>query len=453
MPASKQSLSSVFWAGLSAVICSRIGVIVAILTAIALLTWLPYVGVPNEEREGATSISAWGWNIAADSLDSLAPGFEAEHAEIDIRITRSGANMQSRFLLSLAGGVGAPDICQLQEREAQKFTSTHRLADLTGYARSYAKEFAPAFWASGQHEGHTYAIPWDMGPCAVFYKRWVFERHGIDPTEIETWMDFIEVGQRLVDRSGGKTKMMPLSAGGMPDLFQILMQQAGGGVFDKDGRIIIHNAENRRSLEVLRALLESGITTPLEGPELLASFGGDAVACYPAAVWFRLQIEDYAAGTEGKWGVFRLPAFEPGGLRTSNFGGSMLVVPAQTSHVEKAWRFIEHANCRVEHQVQQYRDFGLFPAYLPALDHPYFDQPEPFFGGQRIHRLFAQDIESLSPLIRTRDWSEAERYLRQTITTWAQERLDSDSYLADAADALSRKLRRPIVTSTSGEPD
>ena len=231
----------------------------------------------------------------------------------------------------------------------------------------------------------------------------------------------------------------------MTDLFQILMQQAGGGVFDEQGRIILDNPGNRRALEVMRAILDAEITTPIEGPELLTSFGRDTVACYPTAVWFMQQVKDYAAGTEGQWGVFRLPASEPGGLRTSNLGGSVLVIPDQGPNREAAWRFIEFTNCRVDSQVQQYRDFGLFPAYLPALADPYFDEPDPFFGGQRVHRLFTLDIEKTPVLIRTRDWSEAERYLGQTLSTWASKRTENRDYLVEAAQTLSRKVGREVA--------
>lgn len=418
--------------------------VAAAVVLIAVITWLPQVGAPARP-DGKVMVEVWSWDIAAFSLDGLVPAFTKDRPGVDVWINRSGANMQSRFLLSLAGGVGAPDVCQLQEREAGKFTATGRLFDLTEHASRYEDDFSPAFWASCQYDDKTYAIPWDIGPCAVFYKRWVFERYDIDPESIETWDDFIAVGQRLVEASNGKTKMFPLALSGLTDTYQMLIQQAGGGAFDEDGRIILQNGRNRRALEVLRALLDSGTTSPIEGPEYYASIGTDAVACYPAAVWTMQQIKDYAAGTEGQWGVFRLPAIEPGGLRTSNLGGSVLVIPDQGPDIEDAWRFIEYTNCRTDSQVKQYRDFGLFPAFLPALKDPYFDEPDPFFAGQRVHRLFTLDIERIPPLIRTRDWSEAERYFRQTLSNWAAQRTDHDAYLASAAKALSRKLGREVA--------
>ena len=34
---------------------------------------------------------------------------------------------------------------------------------------------------------------------------------------------------------------------------------------------------------------------------------------------------------------------------------------------------------------------GFFPAYLPALADPYFQQPDPFYGGQKVGAFFATE--------------------------------------------------------------
>ncbi len=419
----------------------------------ALITWLPSWGA-QDKPDGRSIVEVWGWNIAAESLDLLVPEFERENPGIDVRVVRSGANLQSRFLLGMAAGVGAPDVGQMQEREAPKFTPSGRLMDLTDLASAHADDFAEAFWKSCLYEGRVYALPWDMGPCAVFYKRWIFEQYGVDPESIETWDDFIEVGLHIREASNGRTAMMPLALSGLPDFFQILMQQNGGGIFNQEGEIILYSRENVEALELVRKLVDSGITTSLIGPELLASFDGDSVASYPNAVWFMNQIKDnFPPQREGEWGVFRLPAFTPGGLRTSNLGGSVLLIPEQSEVGLEAWRFIEFANATVEGQVTQYRERGLFPAYLPALEHPYFDEPDPFFAGQQVHRLFATDLEHIPPMNRTRDWNEAERMLQQTLSGWLTRRLDNETYLRNLADALSRKINRPIAPATEHTAD
>lgn len=400
--------------------------------------------VPGEER---VAVDVWSWNIAAASLMALVPEFERLHPEIEIRIDMTGADMQSRFLLSLIAGVGAPDISQLQLVDAPKFAPSGALMDLTGKAQQYADKFTPSFWDNCTHEGRVYAIPWDMGPCAVFYKRDLFERHGIDPESIETWEDYIAVGQQIVKASRGETNMLALSVGGLFQFFEMLIQQTGGGVFDREGRIIIHSPENVQALEVLRAILEAGIAAPINtsGPEYYASFQNDKIATYPLAVWLGGSIKDYAAPTAGNWGVFRLPAVEPGGLRTSNLGGSVLVIPDQCEKKEEAWKYVEYVLCTKEAQIEQYRNFDLFPCLMTTFEDPFFDEPDPFYGGQKVRRLFAQDIEKIPTLTRTKDWNEAMRYITQMLSTWATAKMPHEAFLSRLAVTLERKLGRPLA--------
>src|SRR5688500_12422116 len=69
-------------------------------------------------------ITVWGWNIAAKSLKSLVPKFNERYRNVHPDVVVSGANLQTRFLLSLAAGTGAPDIMQLQSHETARYTGT-----------------------------------------------------------------------------------------------------------------------------------------------------------------------------------------------------------------------------------------------------------------------------------------------------------------------------------------
>lgn len=425
----------------------------AVLVVVALMQILPRVDRSAEARPGTARVEAWGWNIAGASLGALAPEFERQNPTVDLDVKVSGTAMQSRFLLAMASGRGAPDVMQLQEREAGKYTGTQRLADLTPWAAKYQKDFPPSFWLSCIEEGKVVAVPWDIAPCAVFYKRWVFKQHGIDPESIETWDDLLRAGQAIFKASGGKTKMMPLAPNGLGVPFQMFMQQNGGGVFDAEGRIILDSPANRETLALLRRLLDSGICAPIStSQESNVSYADDSIACYPVACWNMSDIKRSGAARSGEWGVFRLPAFRPGGLRNSNQGGSVLVVPAQSNSVEAASKFVEYSLCTVEGQLKQFTEFGLFPAFMPAQQDPRFDQPDPFFGGQHVARLFAQDFERVPGLVRTRDWAEAETLIGGALYDWHRERQDDAAFLKETAELLSRRLGRELAPTAGGGP-
>ncbi len=401
---------------------------------------------PPAQLQG--NIQVWGWNIAAASLNKLVPAFNAIYPQVKVNVNMTGANLQSRFLLSLSAGVGAPEISQLQLAEAARYSITRRLTDLTEVAAKYEKDFPASFWKNCVFEGRVYAIPWDMGPCAVFYKRDLFARYSIDPETIATWDDYIAAGKELVKRSGGKSKMLALSPGNLEGMFEILLQQCGAQVFDDNGRIAIASPQTARVLDILKRILEAGINAsiPAGGHAYYAGIKSELVATYPGAAWFGGTIKDYAPESSGNWGVFRLPAVEPGGMRTSNLGGSVLVIPDQCTQKAASWAFIEYALCTRAGQIAQYRNFDLFPALLPTHEDPFFDEPDPFYGGQKVRRLFAQDIERIPPLNRTKDWFEALRYIQQSMSKWATTGLGPpEELLAQIEDKLSRRLGREIA--------
>ncbi len=394
-------------------------------------------------------IEVWGWNIAAKSLQKLVPGFNRRYSHVKVKVDMTGANLQSRFLLSLSAGVGAPDVSQLQRVDAPKYIATRRMTDLTPVAGRYEKMFPPSLWRNCTYEGRVYAIPWDMGPCAVYYKLELFKRYGVDPKAIETWDDFIAAGRTILHKSGGKTKMMPLSGSAMGWFYEILLQQAAGQLFDQQGRIAVNTLQSAQVLALLKRLLESGVTANVQmwGHEFMAGLKSDTIATYPMAVWFGGTIKDTVAeyaGQAADWGVFRLPSLTPGGLRTSNLGGSVLVIPDQCRQKAAAWAFIEYALCTVEGQVAQYRSFDLFPAFLPALEDPYFDEPDPFFGGQQASRLFAMDLTRIPTLNRTRDWVQALRYLEQALSKWAIDGMPLEGFFPNLEQKLCRRIGREI---------
>lgn len=438
-----------------------IGVLLCVLAWTVRMSarWMPVSGsgaaplraVPGEKPgQIRGELEVWSWNIAAKSLQKLTPAFNRSYPHVRVNVDMTGARMQARLLLSLAAEVGAPDVSQLQLAEAPRYIATGKLADLTPVAAKYKTRFPAALWDSCLQNGKVYAIPWDMGPCAVYYKRDLFRRYGIDPGTIETWDDYIAAGKTILDRSQGKTKMLPLGMDALEMMFELLIQQNGGQVFDAEGRIAIDSPQAAEALDLLKRLLTSGICSnvPMWGQEFMAGFNDETIATYPEAAWFAGSIKDAAPDYGGKqaiWGVFPLPALQKGGLRTSNLGGSVLVIPDQCRQKQAAWAFIEYALCSKAGQVAQYRNENLFPAYLPALQDPVFDAPDPFFGGQQIGRLFATNVTQLPTLHRPPEWMEATRYVGQALSEWSTSGMHSEGFFTRLAQKMQRRMNLAIA--------
>ena len=429
----------------------RIALILLIFIPNEVLSINPLNNKPCEQPELIYGeINVWAWNIAAASLRDILPQFNEKYPNIKVNVHMNMTNVQSRFLLSLSAGVGAPDVMQLLVGETPRYTSTKRMLDLSEDAAKYEKSFVPSFWKSCVYDGKVYAIPWGSGPCAIFYKRHIFEKYEVDPNTIETWDDYIEAGLVILNKSNGKTKMFHLPTGGAPSglahTFEMMIQQNGGQIFDEEGRISINSTQCLQVIRLLRKMLDSHVTMnePLFSHAHYASLKNDTVATYPIAAWWGGTIKDYAPETSGDWGVFRLPALKIGGIRTSNFGGSTLVIPDQCKFKEAAWAFVEFVLCRPEIQNRQYEKYDLIPCLLTCFNDSLYDEPDPFFGGQKVRRLFARDIQRVYPLNRNKDWQEAFGYVSQALSMWVARdmKLENEELLAKMEQKLCQRLSR-----------
>jgi lactose/L-arabinose transport system substrate-binding protein len=425
------------------------------IAVVIVLTLAPGWSRKVTQKPNQKSVEIWDWNIAAMSLDALIPGFSAQHPDINVFVTRNGTAIESRLLLSLAANTGAPDITALQQTQTPRFTETKRLLDLTSRAEKYKSDFPVAAWNTCLSDGKLYAMPWDIGPCAIFYRRSIFKQYNINPDSIQTWDDYIAVGVKLREESHGTIQMLALSAADLIPPFEIWMQQNAGSIFDAQGRLILCSPQNVEVLAMMRKMFDAKITASFKifSPEYFGSFASGKVASYPIAAWIMQDIKDYAPATAGDWGIFPLPAFRQGGIRVSNLGGSTLAIPAQCPNPDAAWEFIQYSMCSVPSQVAIYRDYGIFPAYLPALKDKFFDEPVPFFGNQKVNRLFATDIDKIPPLVYNSDWADAERILREHLGHWADTKQDARDMLRDAQEEMARKFDRQVAPQAEGAAD
>ncbi|MBN1516635.1 extracellular solute-binding protein [Candidatus Sumerlaeota bacterium] len=406
-----------------------------------------------DSGDGRTHLEVWSWNVAGNCLLDANEDFKKEYPEIDSELIITSTMVQQRLMLSLISGVGAPDVTQYEAVDAPRYNISGRMLDLTEWAMKYKDDFSQAYWINCEYEGKVYAIPWDMGPCGVFYKRNIFEQYEIDPDAIDTWADYLAAGEKIYQLSNGKTKLMAASPGGMGWYFEILLQQAEGNVFDDQGRIALDSPATRKALDVLKTWLESDCIASVDvfGPEYMSSFKNDKIACYPLAVWLGSNIKGYAPETSGNWGVFRLPAIEPGGLRVAILGGSVLTIPAQTKHKEAAWKFVEFMMCNKTTQLNHYRNHDLFPALITTFDDPFFDEEDPFYANQKVRRLFATEIDKIHRLNRTKDWREANRYLGQNLSAWATTHRDNERFIKDTVAQMHSNLERELAPKAGKE--
>lgn len=285
-------------------------------------------------------------------------------------------------------------------------------------------------------DGNIVAMPWDTGPAGVFYRVDLFEEAGVDLEDIETWDDYIDAGKQIKEATG--VDMLPIEVYSSDRIYNMLINQLGASYYTENDEINIASAESQQAMEVIKKMYDSGIVANANDWDAMAGLvaNGD-VATIPLGVWYSGTIMDQAPDLEGKWDAFRLPAFEEGGTRAANLGGSDLIIPSSTDNPELAYAFAEYFITDVNTQVEALREYGLFPSLIETYDDPFFEEAVPYFNDSPIYKMFADIAENVKPGIYTGGFARAQDVIVDAQSSILLDGEDVAAALDKAADRLA----------------
>lgn len=398
------------------------------------------------QAQVAGSITVWSWDVAAKALKRLAPAFEQQHPGVKVNVVDIGYdNAYDKITVGLKSGSGLPDVLQVEGPKMQSYIGTFPSGfyDLSTLAGPLKSQFNAAAWATGTDgAGKVYALPWDIGPCGVFYRTDIFQQAGVDPTSIHTWDDYVAAGVQIKARTGKKLLVVDPT---QDSTFGMMLQQQGQGYF-KDDKVAVATPAAVRAMTIMKQLNDKGLVDYEKGWDALVSATKDGtVATTPTAVWWSGTLTDEMPELKGKFGAIPLPAFTAGGIRTSNNGGSLLNITAQSKNAATAWAFIQFALANTDNQVSMLKNEGIFPAFEPALSDPYITGPQDYYGGQTTFKTFADLAKDIPPVQYTADYSKAADLVDTATGAVMQGGKDPKATLESAAQQIASATGRQIA--------
>jgi ABC-type glycerol-3-phosphate transport system substrate-binding protein len=401
-----------------------------------------------ESDEMADEIEAWGWDVAARSLQLTAEEYEAEHGGT-ITVEEHGQDAMKEDLRSrLTGGSGAPDVAMLELIDGPAEIGTGAVQDITDRVdeAGIEEDFVDGAWASLIEDDSIYALPWDIGPTAVFYRRDIYDEHGLEADDIETWDDFREQGEQLPD----DIYMFNIPENDLDGVWRYQFRQLGNQPFTDDGEVNIHNDDSVMIAETLKELYDAGLASTYDGwsTEWFNGYGEGEIASLPSAAWMEGTLRDELPDTAGNWGVYRIPAHEEGGARASNWGGSSLMIPSQIESAEqnRAFDYIEWSLATDEMQLLMYDEYGLFPALETTYDHDdVFDEELDFYDGQAARRLFADVAEEMPEYEYSVDTPYVSDAINNEFLRMLRDDVDPEETVVAAAEDVADRTDRDLA--------
>jgi arabinosaccharide transport system substrate-binding protein len=310
--------------------------------------------------------------------------------------------LQGRLQSAMQVGAEVPDMVELLDGTMGIFCkgplADVKFVDLTERAHSsgmYDQLVTSRFgkWSS---RGHIFAMPHDVHPIMLAYRRDLVEKLGIDVNKLTTWDEFVRVGREVTKDLNGDgipdQYMMDLPADG-GDALRLLILQRGANIFDSSGRCAF---DNDVTLDVVCWYVKqtqgaTRISFPCGwGQNLAKSMIEGLCLFYICPDWRTRQFQMDVPAVAGKMGLMPLPAWEPGGRRTSTWGGTGLAFTKEGQHFDLAWKLGMYLYYDKEQLGQRYADTNILPPLKEAWTLPQFDDPRPFYSGIKLGRVYAE---------------------------------------------------------------
>ncbi|MBB3945448.1 lactose/L-arabinose transport system substrate-binding protein [Rhizobium skierniewicense] len=400
----------------------------------------------------STTITVWSWNVAASALKSTLEGFNKQNPDIKVDVQDLGNSQvyDKAIAACAAGGEGLPDIVTVENFEAEVFWSRFPdcFADVTqlGYTPEKQALFPDFKRTELEVDGVAYAVPWDSGPVAMFYRRDFYEKAGVDPATVKTWDDFIAAGKKVMAANPG-TVMTQADFNGDSEWFRMIANEQGCGYFSTDGQTItINQPACVATLDKLKQMKDAGIITAAIWDEKIQSNTSGKVATQMYGGWFEGTVRSGSPDLAGKWGVYTMPSLTADGPHAANLGGSSLAISSMSENKEAAWKFIDYALLTNEGQITMLKSFGLVPSLLSADKDPFVKEPQAYWGGQAVWSDILATLPKIVPSRGTAFQSDAEGIFRATQTKYLAGGFpDAKTALDDAAKQIEAATGLPTA--------
>lgn len=344
----------------------------------------------------------------ADSYRPAIADFEKQHnVTIQLQVVDQAA-LKGRLQSAMQVGADVPDMVELLEGTLGVFTGGPiddvQFVDLTGRIHDtglYDKLVTRRFdkWSS---RGHIFALPHDVHPVMLAYNRVLAAQMGIDVSKLTTWDEFCQAGRDLVARTRHPDGVVDHYMIDLPtdarDILRMLMVQHGAQLFTDSGGVAF---DSPLTADVVYWYVhQTGgkdcISFPAGWGQTLSRAITDGLVMFVICPdWRTKQLENDVPSMSGKMGLIPLPAWEPGGLRTSSWGGTGLAFPRQSNHFELAWQLAMSLYYDPKQLAARFEGNHVLPPLKSAWALPEFSKPSDYWAGIPLGKTYA----ALAPLI------------------------------------------------------
>ncbi|WP_458353352.1 ABC transporter substrate-binding protein [Peribacillus frigoritolerans] len=365
--------------------------------------------VIGSDVEGATELKFWTFQeVHIKFYEDAVNRWNKEFPDKPIKLKAEAYpydNMHNNLLLALQSGTGAPDIVDIElGRFPNYLKGEPQLLPMNEYVEPVLDKFIESRFDIYSKDGNYYGLPTHVGATVAYYNKEIMDKAGVDIDSIITWDDYVAAGKKVAENTDAK--MVAFESNNWWSYWPLIKQQ-GSDFIDENGKIILDNETNVKTLEAMQKLIyEDKIAELAPGgdyheEEFYGYMNGGGAASLLMPMWYMSRFTDYMPDLKGKMVIRPMPKWTKDGNRSAGAGGTGTAVTNQTKHPELAKEFLAYAKLSEEGNIALWKDLGFDPPMWTVWDKPeirednkYYD----YFGDNIFDTLISvkDEIDSIN---------------------------------------------------------
>lgn len=382
------------------------------------------------------------FNATIKSFNEKYPNITVRHEPVDV---------DTKLAPTLTTGVEIPDGSFILDANIPGLEEY--FYDISEWIAPYTADILPyKLRANTASDGRVVGIPFDSCPGLLFYRADLVEQAGIDIESIATYDDLLAAAIQAQEVLGPDVKPIHIERAGwgIPVQLEMFANQQGTSMMNEKGELMVDSEPYHRAVGWIDSVIDAGVGSVQEymSPGDVAAMDGDQVLFYPWGIWFVFGPEQLLEASKGKWRATALPAWEEGGARGANMGGSSFVIPKDAKNPYLAWLWYEHLMLSPEGYKAVYGPNDIYPgglntslpAYIPAQAEQLFENPEGL-GGQNLWEVAAATMPEIPENYYNAPWAgQANEIIAANIQQMQDGQKTAEEALKDAAEEIQSRV-------------
>lgn len=387
---------------------------------------------------GAARVRVWSW---LTGMDKYVAGFNAAHPDVSVELNVIATGLKGGYAqqANALRAHNAPDILHAEYQGLPQLLTTGGLRDLTADLADLEPGYSPAAWQGVRPGGRTWAAPMDLAPMVLYYRKDLFDRHGIAVPR--TWPEFRTASQavRKADPAAHLTTF-PLNDG---SFFAGMCWQTGDPWWQVDGgawRVDIDSEGTLRTADYWQGMIRDNLvaTAPTGDQDWIGAMHQGRLWGLLGASWSVGTLGKSVPQDKGRWAVTTMPTWD--GVPANGVqGGSAFAVSAESKVPKAAVKFLRWLSTDPAVSKIGATFTSPFPAYLPSRDVARKAYTSRFFLGAPVYDVLDEAAR------RVPDWTWGPNALQLFSTV-----VDRMSGVKTGGSTLTTAVRQTQADAVSG---